>query len=231
MNFVQKSPNKPADPIAWNDDNGHGIHVAGIIGAIANTIGVVGVAPACRLLAVKVLDRRGSGYVSWIIAGLDWCISNGAQVVNMSLGTNVDVPSLKEACDTAAAAGLKLFAAAGNDGGPVSYPAAYSSVMAVAATDRYDERPWWSNYGPELFISAPGVDIYSTYKRGGYATMSGTSMAAPHVAGTLALNLNADLAATADNIGLEEKWDPLTGWGLVDAEEAATGQQNGDNLP
>lgn len=230
VNFVPKSARRPPDPNAWNDDNGHGTHVAGIIGALDNTIGVVGVAPDCRLYAVKVLNKNGSGYVSWIISGLTWCINNGMQVVNMSLGTTVDVPSLHEACDQAAAAGIKLVAAAGNDGGPVNYPAAYSSVIAVAATDRYDARPYWSSYGPEIFVAAPGVSIYSTYKGSNYATMSGTSMAAPHVTGTLALNLAADLAATADDLPPPGK-DVYTGWGLVDAEEAATGSQAGDNLP
>jgi len=230
VNFVQKSTRKPPDPDDWNDDNGHGTHVAGIIGAIDNDIGVVGVAPDCRLYAVKVLNAQGSGYVSWIISGLNWCVNNGVNVANMSLGTTVDVPSLREACAAAAAAGVKLVAAAGNDGGAVNYPAAYDSVIAVAATDQTDARASWSNYGPQIVVAAPGVNIYSTYKGGRYATLSGTSMAAPHVAGVVALNLLANLAGTADDLP-PPGWDPFTGWGLVDAEEAATGSQTGDDLP
>ena len=229
-NFVSKPDWKPADPSKWDDDNGHGTRVAGTIAALDNEIGVVGVAPQASLYAVKVLDRNGSGYVSDVIDGLDWCISNGMDVVNMSLGTDTDVQSLHDACDAAADAGLKLVAAAGNDGGPVDYPAAYASVIAVAAVDSSDTRPTWSSYGAEIELAAPGVDIRSTWKDGDYKTISGTSMSAPHVSGTLALNLSADLGATADDL-LTTGWDEYTGWGLVDAEEAATGAETGNDLP
>lgn len=225
-NFVRKG--RRVDPEAWDDNNGHGTHCAGIIAALDNEIGVVGVAPEASLYAVKVLGRSGSGYVSDIIAGLEWSVSDGMDIVNMSLGADVDVQAFHDACDAAEFAGVVLVAAAGNDGGAVIYPAAYDSVIAVAATDSSDVRPWWSNYGPEIAIAAPGVNILSTYKGGGYETHSGTSMAAPHVAGTLALNLGADIFATADDLpptGVDE----YTGWGLVDAEEAATGGETGDN--
>ena len=213
----------------WDDDNGHGTHVAGTIAALDNEIGVVGVAPEASLWAVKVLDRNGSGYVSDVIEGLDWCVDNGMQVVNISLGTNSDIQSLHDACD-AAAVGLLLVAAAGNDGAAVDYPAAYGSVIAVAAVDSTDTRPDWSSYGDAIELAAPGVDIYSTWKGGGYETHSGTSMSAPHVSGTLALNLSADLGATTDDLP-PEGWDQYTGWGLVDAEHAATGLETGDDLP
>lgn len=230
-NFVSKPPWKPADPNKWDDDNGHGTHVAGTIAALDNEIGVVGVAPEASLYAVKVLDRTGSGYVSDVIEGLEWCIDNGMQVVNMSLGTNSDIESLHDACDAAQAAGLLLVAAAGNDGGAVDYPAAYDSVIAVAAVDSTDIRPSWSSYGDAIELAGPGMDIYSTWKGGGYETHSGTSMAAPHVSGTLALNLSADLCASADDL-LPEGPDEFTGCGLVDAGEAATGTPNyGDDLP
>jgi len=217
------NPSKTGD-----DDNGHGTHVAGIVAAIDNDIGVIGVAPQAELYAVKVLSRRGSGFVSDIIEGITWCINNGMDIINMSLGTDTDIQSLHDACDEAAAAGLLLVAAAGNDGGAVDYPGAYDSVIAVAATDSSDNRASWSSFGIEMDIAAPGVEIYSTWKGGGYATASGTSMAAPHVAGTLALNLSANICATADDLGASG-WDIYTGCGLVDAEQAAIGTESGDN--
>ncbi len=229
VNFVAKSPRKPPDADKWDDDNGHGTYVAGIIAAQNNDIGVVGVAPEARLWAVKVLDRSGSGYVSDVIDALGWCADTGVEIANMSLGTDSDVEALCEACAAARAAGVLLVAAAGNDGAEVDYPAAYDSVIAVAATDMGDARPSWSSFGPEVFLAAPGADIRSTWRRGGYATESGTSAATPHVAGTLALNLAADLAATADDVPPSGR-DAYTGWGVVDAEEAATGQQTGDDL-
>ncbi len=209
------------------DDNGHGTHVAGIIAASNNSIGVVGVAPEASLYAVKVLGRSGSGWVTDIIKGLEWCVVNKMDVVNMSLGSPSDAPDFEKACNNARAAGVILVAAAGNEGSDVSYPAAYDSVIAVSATDKSNNVASWSNFGPEVDIAAPGVSIYSTYMGGGYATMSGTSMAAPHVAGTLALILSRfDLSAagaesklltTADNLG-SAGWDELFGNGLVDAE-------------
>ena len=235
VNFVSKPPWKPVDPSKWDDDNGHGTHVAGIIAALDNDIGVIGVAPEADLYALKVLDKTGSGYISQIIAGLEWCIANGIDVANMSLGTDADIQSFHDACDEAAAAGVILVAAAGNDGADVDYPGAYGSVLAVAATDADDAVPWWSSPGSAVAIAAPGVSVYSAWKGGGYDTSSGTSMAAPHVTGTLALALAAgvstNLCATADDLpppGI----DVYTGCGLVDAEEAVTGTAaNGDDLP
>jgi subtilisin family serine protease len=253
-NFVRKGAT-PADPAKWNDDNGHGTHVAGTVAALDNDIGVVGVAPEAKLLGVKVLDRNGNGYLSDVIAGLNWVIDpNGdgdtsdkqAQVVNMSLGTDSDVQSFHDAVTGVYNAGVVVVAAAGNDGGTnnVDYPAAYPEVIAVAATDSLDTRASWSSGGPEVELSAPGVSVKSTYKGGAYATMSGTSMASPHVAGTVALVLTqavgtwdanangawdveevrAALRSTADDLGAAGP-DSFYGWGLVDAQEAATGVQ------
>ncbi len=231
VNYVSKPWWKPADPSKWDDDDGHGTHVAGIIAALDNGIGVVGVAPEASLYALKVLDKTGSGYVSDIVAALEWAILNDMDICNMSLGTDTDVESLEEACDAAFTLGVLLVAAAGNDGGAVDYPAAYSSVIAVAAVDSSDARPSWSSYGPEVALAAPGVDVYSTWKGSGYKTISGTSMAAPHVAGTLALNLSADLCDSADDLP-PTGTDDYSGCGLVDAGEAATGiLDKGDDLP
>ncbi|MEK6853232.1 MAG: S8 family peptidase [Nanoarchaeota archaeon] len=226
-NFVAKGA--VVDPAKWDDDNGHGTHVAGTVAALDNSVGVIGVAPQASLLAAKVLNRQGSGYLSDVIAGIDYCVQSGADVVSMSLGSNSDVQALHDAVDAAYAGGLLLVAAAGNDyGGAVSYPAAYDSVIAVSATDSSDNLASFSNIGGEVELAAPGVSVLSTYKDGSYATLSGTSMAAPHVSGVAALAIHANpllsnveirslLQNTADDLGAAGK-DSLFGYGLVDAE-------------
>ncbi len=214
------------DPARWNDVNGHGTHVAGIVAAVANDLGVVGVAPAAWLYAVKVLADNGEGYLSDVVEGIDWCVSNGMQVVNMSFGASEDFYSFRLACSKAYLQGLLLVAAAGNEGdGGVSYPAKYESVIAVAATDANDDVPSWSSKGPEVELAAPGVGIYSTYRGSSYATLSGTSMASPHVAGAAALlwarcpSLSNDrvrslLRDLAEDLGAPG-WDNCYGYGLV----------------
>lgn len=217
------------DPTKWDDDNGHGTHVAGTVAAVNNTIGVVGVAPQASLLAAKVLNRQGSGYLSDVIAGIDYCVASGAEVVSMSLGTSSDVQAMHNAVDAAYASGVLLIAAAGNDyGGAVSYPAAYDSVIAVSATDSNDSLASFSSIGAQVELAAPGVGILSTWKGGGYNTISGTSMATPHVSGVAALaiqrnpllnnvEIRALLQSTADDLGAVGK-DNLFGYGLVDAK-------------
>lgn len=225
---------------SWNDDNGHGSHVAGIIAALNNAIGTVGAAPLADLYAVKVLNRQGSGYLSDIIEGLDWAIANNMQVVNMSLGTSSDILSFREAVQRVSAAGIVQVAAAGNSGGSVGYPAAYPEVIAVSATDSGDALASFSSRGPEVDLAAPGVGIYSAYKGTGYATLSGTSMAAPHVAGSVALVLSVPISVAYD-ADFDGVWDPaevqqklqdravdlgvsgfdnLYGWGLINAFNA-----------
>lgn len=138
------------DPADWNDGHGHGTHCAGIVAALNNGVGVVGVAPGARLHGVKVLGDDGLGYTSDIIQGLQWCVANRIHIASLSLGGGGSI-SLQDACDKTFAAGVLLVAAAGNAGGPVSYPAAYPSVLAVSATDPQDRlaptwraRPLWS---------------------------------------------------------------------------------------
>ena len=176
------------------DDNGHGTHVAGTIAAEDNGSGVVGVAPSATLFAVKVLDRRGSGLWSWVASGIDWARTHGANVANMSLGGGAST-TIENACSTAwnNGNGVLLIAAAGNSGdgktttSEWSYPAAYSTVVSVGATDSSDNVASFSNTNNDVEVSAPGVSIVSTYKGGAYATMSGTSMATPHAVGNAAL--------------------------------------------
>jgi len=172
------------------DDNGHGTHVSGIIAAENNNLGVVGVAPDAKIYALKVLDSSGSGYLSDIISALNWSVANHMQVANMSLGATIDVQSFHDAVTAAEQAGVIEVVAAGNSGpgsNTVTYPGAYPEVIGVAATDSSNNVPSWSSRGPQVDIAAPGVNIYSTYKNNGYATLSGTSMATPHVTGTVAL--------------------------------------------
>jgi len=230
-NFVNSK--KSAD-----DDNGHGTHVAGVVGASDNTLGVVGVAPLATLLAVKVLDRNGSGWLSAVLAGIDWAAANGAQVINLSLGTSSDIQVFEDTVDSAVSSGVVVVAAAGNSalsGNSASYPGAYDSVIGVGATDSTDARASFSTFGPQLDLAAPGVDIKSTWKKGGYNTISGTSMSSPHVAGAAALAIGtgiygdnaavrAALESTADDLGPAGRDDEF-GHGLVDAEEVVTGTQ------
>lgn len=190
----------------FKDDNGHGTHVAGTIAAENNGIGVVGVAPNVQLYGVKVLDRTGSGWISDVIAGIDWSAANGMNVVTMSL-TGPDVQALHDAVDNAYNQGIVLVAAAGNNNGAIGYPAKYGTVIAVTATDQNNYKASFSNYGPEAELAAPGVSIYSTYKGGTYATLSGTSMATPHVTGTVALLLATQIPAVYD-INSNGLWDP-----------------------
>ena len=221
---------------SYYDDNGHGTHVAGTIAAVHNDVGVLGVAPAVSLYAVKALDSQGSGYVSDIVEAIDWCIANGVKVINLSLGSPYDSYTLHEACDRAYAAGILIVAAAGNSGSTdttvdnVEYPARYSSVMAVAATNSSDQRAAFSSTGSEVEIAAPGYNILSTLPGGNYGSYSGTSMAAPHVTGTAALVWavnptfsNADVRqkidASAIDLGAAGR-DNQFGYGLVDAKNA-----------
>lgn len=217
-------------PTRYSDDNGHGTHVAGIIAALDNTIGVIGVGPGIALYAVKVLDSRGSGYISDVIEGLDWAIKNGMQVVNMSLGSSAGNLSFSAAINKVYAAGIVQVAAAGNNGpgdNTVSYPAKYPEVIAVSATDSNDDIAYFSSRGPEIDLAAPGVGIFSTYKGSSYKLMSGTSMAAPHVAGAAALVLTTSVVGTSYDADSDEKWDPSE----VKAKLQDTAEHIGDSEP
>lgn len=233
-NTLVGTKGKYKDPDDFNDDNGHGSHCAGIVAAVDNDIGVIGVAPEAWLYGVKVLDGAGFGYDSDIIEGIQWCIDNGMQVCSMSFGGYDDDQAFHDAIDAGWDAGIVMVAAAGNEGyeDPDLLPAGYSSCMAISAMDSSDEIASWSNYGSEIELAAPGVSIYSTYKGGRYTTMSGTSMACPHVSGVAALilavysNYTNDqvrqlLWNTAEDLGAFG-WDPYFGYGLVDAEAAVT---------
>lgn len=220
------------------DDNGHGTHVAGTVAAADNAAGVVGVAPRALLYPVKVLDRWGSGLLSDLVDGMRWCAENRMQVVNMSFGTAQDSRALHAAIRRLRDAGAVIVAAAGNEGPPaegqrssVTYPARYPEAIAVSAVDAQDRTARFSSRGPEVGVAAPGAGIPSTWPGGGYRTLSGTSMAAPHVSGVAALVLaaggelspdqvRARIAGTADDLGLPPEEQ---GAGLVNARRAVAG--------
>lgn len=209
------------------DDHGHGTHVSGTIAAVKNLNGVVGVAPDVKLYAVKVLDSKGFGQYSWIIDGIDWAVKNKMSVVNMSLGGRVGIDALKAAIDAAYKAGVVIVCAAGNDGGSVNYPAKYPGAIAVSASDWSDKIASFSSRGPEIAFISPGVNIYSTYKGNTYKTLSGTSMASPHVAGLAALVVSMGItnpdevkqALIKAAVKLPGLKDTEQGNGLIDASK------------
>lgn len=182
-----------SDATTPNDMHGHGSHVAGIVAAKNNTIGYVGVCAGAELVAVKVLNYRSSGLTSWIIAGIDYVAANlrpgRLNVVNMSLGGSAST-AMDNAVKALAGKGAKVVIASGNSGAnannysPARVEAA--NVFTISAHDATGKFASFSNYAnPSIDYSAPGVTVYSTYKDGSYATMSGTSMATPHTAGIL----------------------------------------------
>ncbi|WP_256623778.1 S8 family serine peptidase [Methanolobus chelungpuianus] len=240
------------DPHA-NDDQGHGTHVAGTIAQSTNNgIGVAGVAYGCTLMPVKVLNKRGSGTLQYLIDGITYAADNDADVISMSLSfaPGVNPEGLENAINYAYGQGVTIVAAAGNDGlGTVCYPAAYDKCIAVGAT-RYDgDRTSYSNYGEALDIMAPGGDtaidqngdgyvdgiLQQTFSvrptNFGYYFYQGTSMATPHVAGVAAL-LIANGATGPDNVRAAiqdtardiygKGWDAGSGHGIVDAYAALT---------
>ncbi|WP_235426967.1 S8 family peptidase [Cohnella kolymensis] len=218
---------------SYADDNGHGTHVAGIIGARNNTIGVVGIAPDSSIYAVKALDYDGSGYLSDIIAGIDWSITNRMDLINLSLGSPQDSLTLHQVVDKAYSNGILVVAAAGNNGtangsgDTLEYPARYESAIAVAAIDSTNQRGYFSATGSKVEVAAPGVNVTSTYLNNSYATMSGTSMATPYVTGNLALikQANPTLSYTALRSKLDQTVvdlgaagrDTWYGYGLIQA--------------
>ena len=174
-----------------HDAHGHGTHVAGIVAARQNGGGVVGVAPQCRLLVAKVLDDSGSGAIDAIVAGIDWACRQGADVLSLSFGSPQASPELEAALTAAVEQGKFVVCAAGNDGraDTVNYPARWPFTVAVGAVDREGRIARFSSRGEAVDICAPGEGVLSTWTGGGYARLSGTSMAAPFVTGIVALML------------------------------------------
>ncbi len=188
---------------SWPEDRvGHGTHVAGIIGARDNDIGVVGIAPECQLLIAKGLDDDGFGDWNKIVACIQWSVHQCADVINLSLGDMREPPQLvHETIKWAVGKGVIIIAAAGNDPNStpsrptkldVAYPARYDEVISVAAIDKNGNLAYFSNRGKILNFLAPGVDIFSTYPLDKYAILTGSSQASPMISGICALLKAAD---------------------------------------
>ena len=216
---------------SYQDDNGHGTHVAGIIRASDNGFGIKGVASEVDLYAVKSIDQNGSAYLSSIIAGIDWAISNEMDIINLSLSTQSDSISFQNILDKAYEQGILVVAAAGNDGtgsgDTVDFPARYASVIGVGAIDQQNQLASFSSTGPNVEIVAPGVSVLSTYLNGSYARLNGTSMATPFVSGYFALlkqaypslsnkQLRSILITNTQDLG-SPGFDTLYGNGLLKA--------------
>ncbi|MGF9912101.1 S8 family peptidase [Paenibacillus ehimensis] len=237
------------------DDVGHGTHVAGVIGALVNNnLGVAGMSWYNRIMPVKVLDSSGAGSTYAVAQGIIWATDHGAKVINMSLGNYADAQFLHDAIKYAYDRDVVLIAASGNDNtNRPGYPAAYPEVLGVAAVDARKQKAAFSNYGDYIGVTAPGVNIASTYPNNQYAALSGTSMASPHVTALAALirSVNPKLKntevyriirGTAMDLGPAGK-DPYFGHGLIDvaaalraaepkiADKAADTPENGDRQP
>ncbi len=209
----------------------HGTHVSGIIAGVSNNlIGIAGWAQI-QLLAVRVLDDSGNGTLTDVAKGIRWAADHDAKVINMSLGGDAASTPLIEACHYALQKGALLIAASGNDGrSGITYPARMSECVAVGATDELSGLAYFSNYGPEQEVVAPGTAIYSTATGNGYVEASGTSMACPQVSGVAALvfalnpsltanQVRAIIGASAIDMGSTGR-DEYFGFGLVNAYRA-----------
>lgn len=249
FNFV----NNNSDP--WDDNcldyykTCHGTHISGTIVAELNGFGVVGVAPEAGIYAIKVLDGGGFGTASTILSGIEWAMNNNMNIISMSLESTENNSAVLDAINVAYNSGILLVAAGGNTGGgPVLYPAAYDSVIAVTAIDQNAQRAIFSPIDPKIEVAAPGVNINSTVcisginhcLQEGYGPRSGTSMAVPHVTGEAALiystnfpDVNGDgkrdnkdvrqiIDNTAFHPGIPGR-DNIYGYGIVDSQNAILG--------
>lgn len=235
------------------DTNTHGTWCAGMIGARANQVGVRGIAPKCELLIAKVLGDDGAGSEESILRGIEWAAQQGAHIVSMSLGGPRMSDRVRNAIKAFQAKPHRfVICAAGNDGkaNSVNYPAVWGETIAVAAVDENKQLTRFSSRGPEVDIAGPGANMLSTVpmQAGGYARMSGTSMATPFVAGVVALMLAKHLKRGGET-GLETQGDLYDhlqrtavdagavgrddgyGWGLISPEQLLAEVEKGGKLP
>ncbi|OEF98205.1 S8 family peptidase [Desulfuribacillus alkaliarsenatis] len=216
---------------APKDDNGHGTHVAGTIAAIGGAGNLIGVAPRAKIYPVKAFDGNGKALLSDLGKAVEWCVENDIRLINMSFGTSSSNPTLEEIYHQAYERDAIMVAAAGNNGpdGTVGYPGKYPFTITVGATTEDNEIANFSSRGPQVNICAPGVEILSCWLHGGTRRIKGTSMATPHVAGTVALMLERYpqlhfgqvrqiLKSTAIKLaGIERN---MQGMGMVDCQNA-----------
>ncbi|TCS83685.1 S8 family peptidase [Tepidibacillus fermentans] len=214
------------------DDDGHGTHVAGIISANTNNgQGIAGITWYNKIMPIKVLDQSGAGTLFDVAQGIIWATDHGADVINLSLGNYAESKYLHDAIRYAFSKNVVLIAATGNDNtDQLGYPAAYPEVIGVSAVDPNQQRAEFSNYGDDVDVVAPGVNIASTYPNNRYAALSGTSMASPHVAALAALiksdnpmltnrEIISIITKTATDLGMRGK-DPYFGYGEINIGKA-----------
>jgi len=215
------------------DDNGHGTNLAGIVGAVGdNIMGISGVTWKSKIMPVKVLDENGVGEPFYIGQGIRYAVDNGAKIILLSLGVSVYSPFMKEAIDYAESKDVLIVAATGNNGSRLNYPSEFSNVLSVGGVDSNDKYVTYSNYGYQLDVVAPSEGIYTTKLGGEYTINSGTSMAAPQVAGLAALlfqkypdmspkEVTNLIKFTADDVETPG-WDIRTGYGRINVAKALT---------
>jgi len=217
------------------DPNGHGTHVASVAAARAgNGLGTAGVAPGARIMSARVLDASGNGQSADVAAAIHWARTNGAEVINLSLGGGDVSHTVNLAVDQAVAAGIFVVAAGGNlgaDSDPI-WPAAHPAAFAVGSVNSDGSVSQFSSRGEWVELVAPGSGIVAAAAGGGYTTKWGTSMAAPHVSGLVALMRGSDPGLTAPAIASRLRstatdrgragWDPAYGWGVVDPVSAVS---------
>ncbi|MGG6449479.1 S8 family peptidase [Pseudobacillus badius] len=221
-----------------DEDSGHGIHVSGIIASETNNQeGIAGITWYNKIMPIKAMGAEGYGTTFDIAKGIIWAVDHGANVINRSLGNYQPSSLLKEAIDYAYNKNVVMISAAGNENTiQPSYPAAYPEVLSVSAVDNTGRRASFSNYGDYIDVSAPGVQITSTYFNQQYAALSGTSMASPHVAGLAGLLLSANpnltnqevidiIKNSAYDLGIPGN-DSDFGNGLIDVKNALEAAQN-----
>ena len=225
----------------WNTNNntsntsdglGHGTHVAGTAGALGNNnVGIAGVSFGVKIMPMRVLSSGGNGTESQCGAGIVWAADHGADICTMSLQYYTGSQTFRDMVTYAHTEGVLLIAATGNNqGNVVAFPARFDTCYGVGATTHDDVRASFSNYGPQNDVTAPGQDVYSIYLNNGYAELSGTSMATPHVSGLASLLWSYDpgltndevfelITTTADDKGAAG-WDQQYGWGRANAQSA-----------
>ena len=219
VNFTEDSEER--------DTVGHGTHVAGIIASRSSHCR--GIAPGVKLISLKALGHSGFGSNRWVADAVRYAAGVGADIVCMSLGGPTRSHEVANAIREASEKGVIVICAAGNDAGPVNYPAALPETIAVGAVDQQGHRCEFSCAGDEVIVAAPGENITSLWLNDGYATLSGTSMAAPFVAGVVALYISAcrerscpgvltALRETCTDVGRNGR-DPEYGWGLINPKE------------
>jgi subtilisin family serine protease len=230
-------------PSAAYDAQGHGTHVSGIIAARRNAHGIVGVAPESKIISAKVLNDEGVGTSQDIVAGIQWAVEKGADILSMSLGSPEPDEEIHQALLLAISKGIFVITAAGNEGpdlDTVGYPAGFPEMVAVGSVDRRKRLSQFSSRGRQVDVVAPGDEITSCYPPRSYATLSGTSMATPFISGVVALalakhrkmggktplrtqqDLIEHLCRTSADAG-PAGFDPLYGCGIVDPNKLIQG--------